>query len=107
MNKFLIMLVLFAVGCGGDNADQKKIKSNAKKAIKESKEEIDVDALVDEINSSGKITDRQAESLSKVEHLNLNGLTSITDEQAESLSKVETFWISAACQKQIAKYRKQ
>ena len=74
MKKFLILLVLFAVGCGG-----------GKKAMEESKEEVDVHALVDEINSSGKITDKQAESLSKVEDL----------------------YISAACQPLIAKYRKQ
>ena len=37
------------------------------------------------------ITDEQAEILSKLPRLTLNGLTSITDEQAESLSKVEAF----------------
>jgi len=34
------------------------------------------------------INDEQAESLSKVRSLYLNGLTSITDKQAESLARV-------------------
>ncbi|MDB4671029.1 hypothetical protein OAF34_02745 [Pirellulaceae bacterium] len=95
---------------------------------------IDVTAICDDVNSSGKITDEQAERLSKARHrggiflddltsitdsqalilskvrcdeFSLNGLTSITDKQAESLSKVEDLYISAACQPQIDKYRKQ
>ena len=123
MYRFLILLliVLLGVGCGGNNVDPKK-------AIEESKGKIDIDALVDEINSSRKITDQQAEILSKVEVLELNGLTSITDKQAESLSKVkrwlglngltsitgeqaeilatvEMLSISEACQKLIDKYK--
>ena len=90
MKNLLILLVLFAAGCGGNNADHKK----------------GAYALTDEINSSGKITDEQAESLSRVRKLHLNGLTTITDEQAESLSKVEGLGISEACQKQIGKYIK-
>ena len=47
--------------------------------------------IIERVNSTGSITDEQAESLSKVEgYLVLNGLTSLTDEQAESLSKVQT-----------------
>ncbi len=45
MNKLLILLVLFAAGGGS---------------------KVDVNDLILEINSSGKITDKQAESLSKV-----------------------------------------
>ena len=45
--------------------------------------------IIERVNSTGSITDEQAESLSKLESLNLYGLTSLTDEQAESLSKVE------------------
>ena len=41
--------------------------------------------IIKEVNASGTITNEQAESLSKVEILNLNGRTSITNEQAESL----------------------
>ena len=43
------------------------------------------------LNGLTSITNEQAESLSKVESLDLNGLTSITDEQAEILSKVPNF----------------
>ena len=105
----LILLVLFGVGCGGG--------------------QIDVNALVDEINTSGKITDQQAKILSKGGLLTLNGLTSITDEQAKSLSKskgmlnldglttitdeqaksfsaVKFLFISDPCAKLIGKYKK-
>ena len=40
------------------------------------------------LNGLTTINDKQAESLGEVQSLSLNGLTSITDEQAESLSKV-------------------
>ena len=50
--------------------------------------EITTKDIIKRVNSTGIITDEQAESLSKVESLDLMGLTSITDEQAESLSKV-------------------
>ena len=39
------------------------------------------------------ITDKQAEILSKAEHLILNGLSSITDPQAEHLSKVKDLYL--------------
>ena len=48
-----------------------------------------LDEIVDEVNAAGRMTDAQAESLSQVKWLHLNGLSSITDAQAESLSKVE------------------
>ena len=85
--------------------------------------------IIKQVNASGKITDSQAESLSKVEglgldgltsmtdtqaerlskveNLGLNGLTSITDSQAESLSKVESLHISEALQTLIEKYKNQ
>ena len=47
-----------------------------------------LDEIVDEVNAAGRMMDAQAESLSQVKWLQLNGLTSITDAQAESLSKV-------------------
>ena len=55
------------------------------------------------------ITDAQAESLSKVlgGWLSLDGLTSITDQQVESLSKVETLHISEDHQPLIDKYKNQ
>ena len=120
MCRFLTLIVLFAAGCGGNNADQKK-------AIDVSNEE-QLDALLVEISSRDKITVEQAESLSKawnlylkskssikdkqkklleekrdlnarrgmlteedrIEWLDLDNLTSITDEQAEILSKVRS-----------------
>ena len=71
------------------------------------------EAIVAQANDRGKITDWQAESLSKVESLAelagvlpLNGLTSITDQQAESLSKVKNMGVSNALQPLIDKYKK-
>ena len=69
-----------------------------------------MDALVDEINSSGRITDQQAESLSQVKvRLWLNGLTTITDQQAKSLCLSKAAWVgvSPSCRKLIDKYKKQ
>ena len=48
-----------------------------------------LDEIVDEVNAAGRMTNAQAESLSQVKWLQLNGLTSITDAQAKSLSNVE------------------
>ena len=45
-------------------------------------------AIIAQANARGKITDEQAEILSRVDGLRLSGLTSITDRQAEILSKV-------------------
>ena len=60
------------------------------------------------VNSTGIITDEQAERLSKVwGPLVLDGLTSLTDEQAESLSKVETLNISEDLKPLINKYKNQ
>ena len=63
--------------------------------------------IIERVNSTGSITDEQAESLSKVPELDLDGLTSITDEQAESLSKVQTLRISEDLQPLIDKYKNQ
>ena len=90
MKRLLMLLVLVLAGCGDPSG------------IELSPEEI-----ISQVNSSGTISDEQAESLSKVEvELYLNGLTSITDEQAKSLSKVEYLIISQACQPLIGKYKK-
>ena len=61
MKRFLVLIVVVLVGCG-DAEIVKRVKSTG---------------II--------ITDEQAEILSKVGMLELNGLTSITDEQAESL----------------------
>ena len=64
--------------------------------------------IIERVNSTGSITDEQAESLSKVEgYLVLTGLTSITDEQAESLSKMEYLSISEDLKPLIDKYKNQ
>ncbi len=61
-----------------------------------------------EVNTTGTITDEQAESLSKTDaYLCLQGLTSIPDEQAKSLSKTDVIVVSEACQPLIDKYKKQ
>jgi hypothetical protein len=44
--------------------------------------------IIKQVNASGTITDKQAETLGKIKIFSLDGLTSITDEQAESLSKI-------------------
>ena len=81
----LLVMVMF-VGCGEETTED----------------------IIERVNSTGSITDEQAESLSKVRYnLFLNGLTSITDEQAESLSKVETLYISEDLQPLIDKYKNQ
>ena len=61
------------------------------------------------LNGLTSITDAQAELLSEVEgELHLTGLTSITEKQAESLSKFNRGWeISKALQPLIDKYKKQ
>jgi hypothetical protein len=47
------------------------------------------DEVLEAVRSSGIINDQQAEILSKVQTLTLDGLTSISNEQAESLSNVQ------------------
>jgi hypothetical protein len=66
MKRFLILIVLVLAGCGTQTPEE----------------------LIKQVNSSGTISDEQAESLSQLDDVNLYGLSSITDEQAESLSKV-------------------
>ena len=89
-----------------------------------------IQEIINQVNQSGKITDEQAEILSKIEgplylngltsisdkqaeslnnirSISLNGLTSITDRQARSLSKVENLEISEDLQLLIDKYKKQ
>jgi len=66
MKRFLILIVLVLAGCGEQSPEE----------------------MIKQVNSSGTISDEQAESLSKVMDLDLNGLTSITDEQAGSSSKI-------------------
>ena len=80
----LLVMVTF-VGCGEETTEE----------------------IIERVNSTGSITDEQAEILSKVPQLGLNGLTSVTDEQAESLSKVETLYISEDLQPLIDKYKNQ
>ena len=88
----LLVMVMF-VGCG----ETEEITT----------EEITTEEIIKRVNSTGIITDEQAEILSKVVGLSLTGLTSITDEQAESLSKVEYLSISEDLQPLIDKYKNQ
>ncbi|MAQ88231.1 MAG: hypothetical protein CMM03_00060 [Rhodopirellula sp.] len=52
-------------------------------------EEPTPEEIMKHVNATGMLTDKQAESLSKIENIDLSGLTSITNEQAEILSEVE------------------
>ena len=64
--------------------------------------------IIKRVNSTGIITDAQAESLSKVVlYLALDGLTSLSDEQAKSLSKVGILSTSEDLQPLIDKYKNQ
>lgn len=77
MKRLLILIVLVLPGCGDREPEQAATKQNP---IRE---------IISQVNTSGTITDRQAESLGKAEdRLYLNGLTSLTDKQADSLGKV-------------------
>lgn len=58
------------------------------------------------LNGLTSITDRQAEILSGVENLYLNGLTSIANQQVESLSRVEYLSVSMTCMRQILSYQR-
>ena len=76
MKRLLILIVLVLTGCGDSEPEQAATKQDP---IRE---------IISQVNTSGTITDRQAESLGKAEdRLYLNGLTTITDKQTESLSK--------------------
>ena len=69
MKRFLVLIVVVLVGC-------------------EEPKPLSTGEIIKQVNASGKITDAQAESLSKAQYLYLSGLTSINDAQAESLSRV-------------------
>ena len=66
MKRLLMLIVLVLTGCGEQTPEE----------------------IMKHVNATGMLTDKQAESLSKIENIDLSGLTSITDKQAESLSKV-------------------
>ena len=96
MKRLLILIVLVLPGCGDREPEQAATKQNL---IRE---------IISQVNTSGTITDRQAESLGKAEDwLYLNGLTTITDKQAESLSKVKALTTPEHLQPLIDKYKKQ
>ena len=72
MKRLLMLLVLVFAGCGDPSGV-----------------ELLPEEIISQVNASGRISDEQVETLSKVEgKLCLDGLTSITDSQAEILSKV-------------------
>ena len=82
----LLVMVMF-LGCGKTEEITTEDTSTKEIATEEiATEEISTKEIIKRVNSTGIITDEQAESLSKVQALHLNGLTSITDKQAKSLS---------------------
>ena len=109
------MLAILA-GCGQTEQEiQKQMKEEARrifevKTLKRIKEQLKSSGtLTDEdaeylserfseelyhISDLTSITNRQAEILSKVNSIRLDGLTSLTDEQAKSLSKVKGLYLN-------------
>ena len=81
MKRFLVLIVVVLVGCG--ESEEIAIEKINEPIVKRPS----IEKIIKQINASGKITAKQAESLSKVFRLEKNGLTSITDEQAAGLSK--------------------
>ena len=99
MKRFLILIVLVLAGCGNREPEQ---AATSKVSIGE---------IVEQVNSSGMLTDQQADNLSRLydrqfqrnpfsQPLTVRGLTSITDRQADILSKVEKL-LSYHYQKQL------
>lgn len=108
------MLVIFA-GCGeSEEETQKRIKLETQRQV----EQETLKRIKEKLKSSGTFTDEdaeylsqrygeelyhisdltsitneQAEILSKVNSIRLNGLTSLTDEQAKSLSKANALYL--------------
>ena len=96
------IFTIFCLGCGSDEV------TTSPAADPPATEQLSTGEIIMQVNASGKITDAQAEILSKITRfelreitdtsfqptksawLELNGLTSMTDGQAESLSKVLT-----------------
>ncbi len=88
---FCVLLFLVCAGIGLPMVARLKEASEKIYLEHERREEQHVltNEVLEEVRSSGIITDQQTEILSKLQMLILDGLTSITDEQAESLSKVK------------------
>ena len=103
----LLVMVMF-VGCGEETTEDIIERVNSTGSITDEQAESlsKVEGMLD-LDVLTSLTDEQAEILSKVKSLGLAGLTSITDEQAESLSKVETLYISEDLQPLIDKYKNQ
>ena len=116
MKRLLILILAILAGCGQTEQEkQKQIKletqkrvevetlKRIKKQLKSSGTFTDEDAEylsqryskeLYHISDLTSITNSQAEILSKVESIRLDGLTSLTDEQAESLSNVSGLYLN-------------
>ena len=115
MKRFLMLMLVIVFGCG-ESAEETKRRID--RETKKQFEQETLKRIQEELKSSGtftdedaeylsqrynqelylisdltSITDKQAEILSKVESLRLDGLTSLTDKQAESLSKVNGLYL--------------
>ena len=95
MKLLLILIVLVLAGCNSEQPEASLNEQPEATLDEQPKalsflEKMD---LVNQINSSGEMTDQQAESLSSVDDLILPGLTSVTDQQVESLSKIEMLYL--------------
>ena len=106
----IVMVCLSGVaGCGTGNSEELQLiqQINISGTITNSQAERLSKVKFLDLEGLTTITDKQVESLSNVSVLGLRGLTSMTDEQAESLSKVKYMGVSNALQPLIDKYKKQ
>ena len=89
MKRSLILILLVLAGCREQTLTETLNSTINNKTITDRQAETLSRVRNVSLNSLTSITDQQAESLSKVQILQLNSLTTITDQLAESLSKVE------------------
>ena len=87
MKRLLILILLVLAGCREQTLTEtlNSVKDSRTITDRQAETLSKVGSLF--LNSLTSITNEQAESLSTVKHLELNSLTSITDQQAESLSQ--------------------
>ena len=102
-----LLVMVTIVGCGEETTEDIIERVNSTGSITDEQAESLSKVRILDLNGLTSVTDEQAESLSKVPVLRLNGLTSLTDEQAESLSKVEYLFISGDLKPLIDKYKNQ
>ena len=110
----ICFLAVLLSGCGSEEAEQtreeviKQVNATGILTDKQAETLGNSKVLSLRLNGLTEITDEQAKSLSRAKkNLTLDGLTSITDKQAESLSKVEWLYISEDLEPLIGKYQNQ